>query len=136
MTRSSATRFRSAAVAVALLVGLARPALAQASAESGAPAPDAGWQERDYLLHYAAVVCVQGAYGMLKPAPTAALDALGREAWAMVELTRRAPETYARIHDMAMARGKGEAPDRALAACRAWAMRDAAAILRPATPRR
>lgn len=94
--------------------------------------PDAGWSERDYLLHYATTICVRAAYATLDPKPAGVLDALAQEAWAMVEFTRQAPAIYDRIHTLASERGAKEAPARALAACDAWAKRDAAAILEKA----
>lgn len=104
-------------------------AAAFAQAQQAAPAPDAGWGERDYLLHYATVVCVRGAYGTLAPAALPVLKALDREAWAMVERTRQKPETYDAIHRMAMAHGRDEPPARALAGCAAWVKGNGAKIL-------
>ena len=116
-----------ARVAVAaVMLGLAA---ACAHAQQAAPAPDAGWGERDYLLHYATVVCVRGAYSTLAPPASPVLKALDREAWAMVERTRQKPETYDAIHRMAMARGREEPPARALAGCAAWVKDNAAKIL-------
>jgi hypothetical protein len=103
---------------------------AQRADSTEAPAlPDAGWTERDYLLHYATVVCVRGAYGTLDPPPAPVLDALDGEAWAMIEFTRQKPATYETIHSLATARGQAEAPARALAACATWAKTGAAQIL-------
>jgi len=113
------------AVAAAVL-GLAAVC---AQAQQATPAPDAGWGERDYLLHYATVVCVRGAYGMLAPAASPVLKALDREAWAMVERTRQKPETYDAIHRMALAHGRDEPPARALAGCAAWVKGNRATIL-------
>jgi hypothetical protein len=94
---------------------------AQRADSSEAPAPpDAGWTERDYLLHYATVVCVRGAYGTLDPQSAPVLDALDAEAWAMIEFTRQEPAIYEAIHRLATARGEAEAPARALAACATW----------------
>ena len=72
-----------------LFLGLAAIAGGCAQQGGAAYAPDSGWGERERLLHYAAVVCVTGAYGTLEPPQTAALAALRAEAWAMVELTRQ-----------------------------------------------
>ena len=99
---------------------------------SAAAAPDAGWGERDYLLHYAEAVCLRAAYATLRPEPTPVLEALEAEAWAMVEFTRQEPEVYNAIHGRAAAQGRQEAPARALAACAAWVRRDATEILKPA----
>jgi len=124
------------AVAVFLCFAAVQAASAQQPGERHAPAPDAGWHEKDYLLHYATVVCVHGAYGTLKPTPQPVLDALDQEAWSMVEFTRQSPETYDRIRRLATAFGKAEAPGRALAACGAWVMRETDAILKTSTEAR
>jgi hypothetical protein len=121
---------RASAAVIAALLGLG--AAGGGHAQQGAPPPDAGWGEQDYLLHYAAVVCLQGAYGALEPPASPVLKALGREAWAMVERTRQKPETYDAIHTLAMAHGRQEAPERALAGCNAWVKGSAAEILKHA----
>lgn len=119
------------AMAVAGLWAVAGPATSIAHAQKGIVRehPDAGWTERDYLLHYASTICVRATYATLDPKPANVLDALAQEAWAMVELTRQEPAVYDRIHTLASERGETEAPARALAACDAWARRNAAAIL-------
>lgn len=119
------------AMAVAGLWAVAGPVTSVAHAQKGIvrEQPDAGWTERDYLLHYASTICVRATYATLDPKPANVLDALAQEAWAMVEMTRQAPSVYDHIHTLAAARGGKEAPARALAACEAWAKRDAAAIL-------
>jgi len=131
MRNIPAAAVRLAALVVFLCVAGAQAVSAQAPGEH--QAPDAGWREKDYLLHYAAVVCVHGAYGTLTPAPQQVLDALDQEAWSMVEFTRQSPETYDRIHRLATAFGKAETPQRALAACSAWVKRETEAILKTST---
>lgn len=114
-------------MAVVGLCTVVGPVLAQKGAVSDRP--DAGWSERDYLLHYASTICVRAVYATLKPEPANVLDALAQEAWAMVEFTKQAPAVYDRIHTLASEYGSKEAPARALAACDAWAGREADAIL-------
>jgi hypothetical protein len=133
MRKISAAAVRLAAIVVLLCLAAVQAVSAQAPGERQAPAPDAGWREKDYLLHYAVVVCVHGAYGTLTPAPQQVLDALDQEAWSMVEFTRQSPETYDRIQRLASAFGKAEAPQRALAACSAWVKRETEAILETST---
>jgi len=122
------------AMAIAGLWAVAGPVTSAAHAQKGivSERPDAGWTERDYLLHYASTICVRATYATLDPKPANVLDALAQEAWAMVEFTRQAPAVYDRIHTLASERGGKEAPARALAACDAWAKRNAAAILESA----
>lgn len=91
--------------------------------------PDAGWSERDYLLHYASTICVWASYGTLDPKPANVLDALAQETWAMVEFTGQEPAVYDDIHKRAAAYGQQEAPARALAGCAAWTKRNAATVL-------
>jgi hypothetical protein len=135
--RAAARAFVGAVLAVAVSgAALFGPTSFRNAAHGAEPPPDAGWTESDYLLHYAAVVCVQAAYGRLAPAAPAVQEALGREAWAMVELTRQDPAIYDRIHTLAAARGKAEAPARALAGCAAWAKRHADTILQGAVLQR
>lgn len=121
---------RAGAAVIAALLGLG--AAGGGHAQPGAPPPDTGWGEQDYLLHYATVVCLQGAYGALEPPASLVLKALGREAWAMVERTRQKPETYDAIHTLAMAHGRRVAPERALAGCNAWVTGSRAEILKHA----
>jgi len=135
MRKSPAVAAWTAALAFLLYAAAVPSALAQQTSERPRVAPDAGWHEKDYLLHYAAVVCVHGAYGTLTPAPGLVLDALDQEAWSMVEFTRQAPETYDYIRHLADAYGKAEAPQRALAACIAWVKRETVAILKTSTER-
>lgn len=116
-----------------VLVGIASCACFAPSAwaQKGIPGnkPDAGWEERDYLLHYAQTVCVHASYATLEPKPTTVLDALAQEAWAMVELSGQEPAVYDRIHRLATEYGRQEAPSRALAGCAAWTRRNAATVL-------
>ena len=116
--------FALAVVGVCLVAG---PAPAQKGIAGDRP--DAGWSERDYLLHYASTICVRAAYATLEPQPANVLDALAQEAWAMVEFTKQPPTVYDRIHTLATAYGGKEAPARALVACDAWARREAAVLL-------
>jgi hypothetical protein len=133
MRNIPAAAVRLAVIAGFLCLAAVQAVSAQAPGEHQTPAPDAGWREKDYLLHYAAVVCVHGAYGTLTPTPQTVLDALDQEAWSMVEFTRQSPETYDRIQRLATAFGKAEAPARALAACAAWVKRETEAILKTST---
>jgi hypothetical protein len=116
----------------AALVGLSLAAGACAQQADDRPAPDSGWSEQDRLLHYATVVCVAGAYGTLAPAENAILEALRREAWAMVELTHQEPAVYEALHGQAAAWGRQERPERALAGCAAWVRRNADSLLNDA----
>jgi hypothetical protein len=125
---------RNAALRDLTIVAVVLACLCAASpvtAQKGVPStkPDAGWGERDYLLHYAKTVCVRASYATLKPEPAAVLEALAQEAWAMVEFSSQGPEIYDRIHRMATGYGSAEAPARALAGCSAWGRRNEGAIL-------
>jgi len=136
MRKSSAIAVRVCRLSLLLWTAAVAPAMAQHPDDRPRVAPDVGWHERDYLLHYATVVCVHGAYGTLTPPPGPVLKALDQEAWAMVEFTRQTPETYEHIHRLAADHGKAEAPEQALAACGAWAKREAEALLKTSTEHR
>jgi hypothetical protein len=135
MKKSSPIAARVALLALLLCAAAVPSASAQQLGEHQRVEPGAGWHEKDYLLHYATVVCVHGAYGTLTPAPGPVLDALDQEAWMMVEFTRQSPETYDYIRRLAEAYGTAEAPQRALAACIAWVSRETLAILKTSTER-
>ena len=106
---------------------------AAAALPAAAPSPpDAGWRERDYLLHYAQVICLRAAYGGLDPAPSQVLEALDAEGWAMVELSHQQPGVYDAIHKKAWAAGGDQAPARALAGCKAWVTGTTGGILNSA----
>lgn len=135
MSKRHAATVQAAVLAVFLCLAAVSAVSAQRPGEHPVSVPDAGWHERDYLLHYATVVCVRGAYGTLAPAPAVVIEALDQEAWAMVEFTRQAPQTYEYIHRLATAYGEAEAPQRALAACGAWVKRETEAILKTSTER-
>jgi len=137
MTRKSK---RTQTLLVACLCLFAGPGIAvpEEYAQKGVVTekPDAGWAERDYLLHYASTICVWASYGMLDPKPANVLDALAQEAWAMVEFTGQEPAVYDGIHKRATAYGQREAPARALAGCAAWTARNASTILENAKLRK
>ena len=127
-----AFRAHAARITAVALIGLPLAAGACAQQAEDRMAPDSGWGERERLMHYATVVCVTGAYGTLAPAQNAVLEALRREAWAMVELTHQEPAIYDSLHTQATARGRREPPAQALAGCAAWVRRNADALLKDA----